>query len=130
MRAKEFITEGTAGLRGNNRAAPDHSFAQAHPSLIAPAGRGDLYVGRYYDFYKVAQLTGMDPEELEKMDVISFFGNLPTFSGYTEVDRDKLFRVMKKLGMQPKDYIGGFGSEETNDTHKTSPIKGFKGYAK
>lgn len=130
MRAKEFINEQKNGLRGHNRSEAEHSFAQAHPSIIAPDGRGDLYIGRYYDFYKVAQLTGMDPEELDKMDVISFFGNLPTFSGYTEVDRDKLFRVMKKLGMKPKDYIGGFGSEETNGTNKTSILKGFKGYKK
>ena len=128
MRAREFINESKKGLRGNNRAEAEHSFAQAHPSLIAPDGRGDLYIGRYYDFYRVSQLAGMTPEELEKMDVVSFFGNLPTFSGYTEADREKLFRVMKKLGMKPKDYIGGFGSEETNGTNVASPIKSFKGY--
>lgn len=127
MRAKEFINETKKGLRGNNRAEAEHSFAQAHPSLIAPDGRGDIYVGRYYDFYRVSALAGMTPEDLEKMDVVSFFGNLPTFSGYTEVDREKLFRVMKKLGMQPKDYIGGFGSEESNGTNKVSPLKAFKG---
>lgn len=130
MRAKEFITETKKGLRGNNRGEAEHSFAQAHPSIIAPDGRGDMYIGRYYDFYRVSLLAGMDPEDLKKMDVISFFGNLPTFSGYTEADREKLFRVMKKLGMKPKDYIGGYGSEETLDTHVQSPIKGFKGYAK
>lgn len=126
MRASEFITE-QKGLRGNNRASASPSFAAAHPSMVAPHGRGDLYIGRYYDFYKVAQLTGMDPEELDKMDLISFFGNLPMFSGYTEVDREKLFRVMKKLGMNPKDYVPT-GSNETNDTNVASPVQAFKGY--
>jgi hypothetical protein len=128
MRAKEFITE-EKGLRGNNRATANSEFAAAHPSIVAPHGRGDLYIGRYYDFYRVAQLTGMHPDELEKMDLISFFGNLPVFSGYSECDRDKLFRVMKKLGMKPKDYIPT-GSQETSDTHVVSPVTGFKGYKK
>ncbi len=128
MRAKEFITE-EKGLRGNNRATANNEFAAAHPSIVAPHGRGDLYIGRYYDFYRVAQLTGMHPDELEKMDLISFFGNLPVFSGYSECDRDKLFRVMKKLGMKPKDYIPT-GSQETSDTHVISPVTGFKGYKK
>lgn len=129
MRAKEFVSEGKKGLRGNNRSDANHEFASAHPSIIAPHGRGDLYIGRYYDFYKVAQLTGMDPDDLAKMDLISFFGNLPVFSGYSESDRDKLFRVMKKLGMKPKDYIPT-GSTETDDTHKTSPVTSFKGFKK
>lgn len=127
MRAKEFINESKKGLRGNNRAEANPEFAAAHTSMIAPHGRGDLYIGRYYDFYRVAQLTGMDPEDLEKMDVIPFFGNLPMFSGYSEHDRDKLFRVMEKLGMKPTDYIPN-GSQETNDTNIESPLKGFKGY--
>lgn len=129
MRANEFITEGLKGLRGNNRGNANHEFEAAHPSVIAPHGRGDLYIGRYYDFYRVSQLTGMTPEDLDKMDVISFFGNLPVFSGYTEADREKLFRVMKKLGMKPKDYIPP-GSAEPDDTNISSPVKSFKGYKK
>ena len=129
MRAKEFIGEGKKGLRGNNRAEANHEFERAHPSLIEPDGRGDMYIGRYYDFYRVAQLTGMKPEDLEKMDTVSFFGNLPAFSGYTEVERDKLFRVMKKLGMKPKDYISQ-GSMEPDGTNIQSPVSSFKGYKK
>lgn len=127
MRAFEFITEGQKGLRGNNRAQANAEFSAAHPSVVAPHGRGDLYIGRYYDFYRVSQLTGMHPDELEKMDLISFFGNLPVFSGYSECDRDKLFRVMKKLGMKPKDYIPT-GSTEVDNTNTTSPVNSFKGF--
>lgn len=126
MRAKEFIKE-EKGLRGNNRSSASHEFERAHPSFIAPDGRGDLYIGRYYDFYRVSQLTGMSKEDLEKMDVVSFFGNLPAFSGYTEEDCEKLVNVMKKLGMKPKDYISR-GSKETDGTNTQSPVKSFKGY--
>ena len=129
MRAKEFVSEQKKGLRGNNRADASHEFDRAHPSMVAPDGRGDMYIGRYYDFYRVAQLTGMDPEELDKMENISFFGNLPAFSGYTDEDREKLIRVMKKLGMKPKDYITR-GSMETDGTNVQSPVTSFKGYSR
>ena len=69
----------------------------------------------------------MDPDEIDKVDEISFFGNLPMFSAYTEHDREKLKAIMKKLGMKPKDHITD-GSFETNGTNTTSPVKSFKGY--
>lgn len=126
MRAKEFVNEQKKGLRGSGRSDAHHDFDSAHPSIVAPDGRGDMYIGRYYDFYRVSLLAGMHPEDLEKMDTISFFGNLPAFSGYSEADREKLFRSMKKLGMKPKDYIR-VGSTEPDGTNTTSPVKGFKG---
>ena len=132
MRAKEFIREGSSkdkGLRGGGRAdpEPDGNFAGAHPRMVAPAGRGDLYIGRYYDFYRIASLTGMDPAELDKVEDINFFGNLPMFSAYTEEERDKLVKVMKKLKMDPKDWIPS-GSTERSDTGVASPVQAFKGY--
>ena len=126
MRAKEFITEGS---RGGTRSGPAHEFEQAHPGLVGPGGNSDVYWGRYYDFYRVASLAGMDLDELENVDTIGFFGNLPLFSAYTDYDREKLKLIMKKLGMKPKEHIGK-GSVETNGTNITSPVKGFKGYAK
>jgi hypothetical protein len=129
MRAKEFIPEGkkVTGLRGGGRGQPHDSFSSAHPNLIEPAGRGDMYIGRYYDFYRVASLVGMDPRALDQMEDISFFGNLPVFSAYTEKERENLVRVLKKLKMDPKDWIPR-GSTERTDTNSTSPVKAFKGY--
>jgi len=126
MRAHEFLTEGE-GLRGTSRSGPNGDFESAHPGLVTPAGRGDLYIGRYYDFYRIASLAGMDPKDLDEVDEISFFGNLPLYSAYTQHDHDKLVKIMKKLGMKPKDYIS-LGSKEATDTNKQSPVNGFKGY--
>lgn len=126
MRAREFIAEGN-GVRGGTRSAPNHEFDTAHPALIGPTGHGDMYIGRYYDFYRVSSLAGMDPDQLDKVDDISFFGNLPLFSAYTEFDRQKLLAIMKKLGMKPQDHITN-GSTEPNYVNKTSPVKSFKGY--
>lgn len=124
MRAHEFITEGS---RGGTRSNPTNDFDRAHPGMIAPGGQGDIYWGRYYDFYRVCSLAGMDPADLDKVDDINFFGNLPIFSAYTEYDRQKLKAIMKKLKMKPRDHVSN-GSHESDDINATSPVKPFKGY--
>ena len=126
MRAREFIAEGNS-VRGGVRAAPNHEFERAHPGMVGPDNHGDLYIGRYYDFYRICSLAGMDLDQLKNADDISFFGNLPMFSAYTDHDREKLKAIMKKLKMNPKDHIGK-GSQEVDDINNISPVKGFKGY--
>ena len=80
MRASEFISESRPGTRSK----PHDHFERAHPGLIGPdANAGDIYWGRYYDHYRVSSLAGMDPDDIAKVDEISFFGNLPVFSAYT-----------------------------------------------
>lgn len=124
MRAREFISEGS---RGGTRSAPAHEFERAHPGLVAPGGNGDVYWGRYYDFYRACSLAGMDPDQIDQVDDIGFFGNLPVFSAYTEYDRKKLKAIMKKLKMKPREQISN-GSHETDGTNATSPVNAFQGY--
>ena len=124
MRAREFIIEGRS--RGQ-RADASHEFDVAHPGMIGPSANGDTYWGRYYDFYRVASLAGMDIDKLESADDISFFGNLPVFSAYTEHDRRKLFAIMKKLGMKPQEHVEP-GSFEPDYVNTESPVKSFSGY--
>lgn len=128
MRAREFVTEGNS-VRGGVRAAARPEFEQAHPGMVGPSNHGDLYIGRYYDFYRVCSLAGLDIDRLEHTDDINFFGNLPIYSAYTEHDRKKLKAIMKKLKMKPEDYIAP-GSQEIDGTNTISPVKSFKGYAR
>ena len=123
MRAHEFITESAQG----SRTAPAREFEAAHPGMVVPGGRGDIYWGRYYDFYRVSTMAGMDPRDIDDLDEVGFFGNLPAFSAYTDYDRKKLKAIMKKLRMKPRDGISN-GSHETDGTNAVSPVKGFKGY--
>ena len=125
MRAREFVAEARGGTRSN----ANHEFDQAHPGIVGPGGNGDMYWGRYYDFYRVCSLAGMDPDQLDKVDDISFFGNLPLFSAYTEYDRKKLKAIMKKLKMKPRDHVLP-GSFEADYVNTTSPVRGFRGYTK
>ena len=124
MRAREFVTE---GRRPGRRADANHEFDVAHPGLVGPEANGDTYWGRYYDFYRVSSSSGMDLDRLESADDISFFGNLPVFSAYTEHDRKKLYAIMKKLGMKPNDHVKP-GSLEPDYVNSASPVQGFKGY--
>lgn len=124
MRAREFVIESRARRQ---RADANHEFDVAHPGLIGPSATGDTYWGRYYDFYRVATLAGMDLDKLESTDDISFFGNLPVFSAYTEHDRRKLFAIMKKLGMKPEEHVEP-GSFEADYVNTQSPVKSFRGY--
>ena len=128
MRAREFVTEGNS-VRGGIRAQARPEFDRAHPGMVGPSNHGDLYIGRYYDFYRVCSLAGLDPDTLKNTDDINFFGNLPIYSAYTEHDRNKLKAIMKKLKMKPEDYIAP-GSRELDSTHITSPVKPFRGYAR
>ena len=122
MRAREFVTESQG-----KRTPAAHEFERAHPGMIMPGGSGDVYWGRYYDHYRVSSLAGMNPEDIDNVDEVSFFGNIPMFSAYTEHDRKKLKAIMKKLRMKPRDGISN-GSFEPSDTNHTSPVSGFKGY--
>lgn len=126
MRANEFVTEGNS-VRGGIRSDARPEFERAHPGMVGPTNHGDLYIGRYYDFYRICSLAGMDLDQLEKTDDINFFGNLPIFSAYTEHDRKKLKAIMKKLKMKPADYVGQ-GSHEIDSVHNVSPVKAFAGY--
>ena len=125
MRAKEFVTE--AAYKPGKRSAPSHEFERAHPGLVMPGEPGDIYWGRYYDFYRAACLAGMKPEDIENADELGFFGNLPTFSAYTEYDRQKLTAILKKLQFYPNDGVST-GSKEIDSTNIISPVKPFKGY--
>jgi hypothetical protein len=71
----------------------------------------------------------MHPDDIDAVDEIGFFGNLPVFSAYTEYDRKKLKAIMKKLKMKPRDQISS-GSHEPEDTNHASPVTAFKGYGK
>ena len=126
MRAREFVTEGNS-VRGGIRSDARPEFERAHPGMVGPTNHGDLYIGRYYDFYRICSLAGMDLDQLEKTDDINFFGNLPIFSAYTEHDREKLKRIMKKLGMKPTEHVEP-GSFEPDYVNKKSPVKSFRGY--
>jgi len=122
MRAREFIIE---SLRGK----PDAHFLHANPGMIAPKNMENLYRSRSYDEYRIGMLTGMEPEDLEKMDTDSWAGNKPLYTAYTPEEHDKILRAMKKMG-HTAEHHAYVGSKEHPEIYKTSPVTSFKGYGK
>lgn len=120
MRAREFINE-------SKRTTSLDNFSRAHPGLVGPTGIEQLYTSRAYDFYKISVLAGLSDEDLANTDISSYLGNLPMYSAYTEEEHKKIYNALKKLGLDPTDYIPS-GSKETADTNSISPVKAFKGY--
>jgi len=115
MRAKEFISEET-------RTDPGEHHSAASTGAIGPKGMDNLYVGRFYDFYRMSVLTGLSPEDLEKTDVASYIGNRPMYNGYSDADHDKTIAVLKKMGQTPEEYLP-CGSQEEDNIHKTSTTR-------
>jgi hypothetical protein len=115
MRAKEFINEET-------RTEPGEHHASVSVGVVGPKGMDNLYVSRYYDNYRMAILTGLSSEDLDKTDVASYIGNRPMYVPYSDADHDKTVAVLKKLGQTPEEYMPR-GSNEQDDTHVVSPVR-------
>jgi hypothetical protein len=122
MRAREFVSEARRGKL-------DHSFQHTSPGTMVPKNHDHLYTSRSYDAYRVGVLTGMHEDDLNEMDADSWIGNMPMYNTYTPEEHDKVQRALKKLG-QTAEHHAYQGSQEPPDTHKTSPVSGFKGYPK
>ena len=97
MRAQEFITEG-------HRGKPEESFSRANPGAISPNGTDNSYASRSYDMYRMSMLTGMHPDDLDEMDANNWAGNRPVYHFYTDEEKQKHERAMKKLGHRPETH--------------------------
>ena len=120
MRAQEFVVEA-------RRSKLTHSFRHASPGAVTSGNQDHSYDSRMYDTYRIAALSGMDPEDLEKVDVHSWISNMPLYTHYTQAEYDKVARVMKKMGHTVKHHAPP-GSRESPDTHTVSPVVQFQGY--
>jgi len=91
MRAREFISE-AKGPQGT-RTDPAKEFERAHPGMVMPGGRGDVYWGRYYDFYRVASLAGMDPKDIDAVDEVEHLHDLIKDEVFTERERQAFYAL-------------------------------------
>lgn len=120
MRAHEFIAEGKRGK-------PEKSFSKANPGAISPSSTDNSYVSRSYDMYRMSMLTGMHPDDIELMDSDTWIGNRPIYHFYTDEEKKKHERAMKKMGHRSETHAES-GSREMDDVQTVSPNVPFKGY--
>jgi hypothetical protein len=129
MRAREFITE--------QRVALSVDVARALPGTYTIPGLPNSDFYKQYRFgVAIAGARGQLERAQDSIPPYNFeketpWGENMIVSSYMDGDIDKDINLaMKEVGVKGKKLISTKGSEEAVDVTKSSPVKGFKGYAK
>lgn len=80
-----------------------------------------------YKAYRFGVALAGEPQPLYAPTKRSEKAQRLTTFGYTDADHKIAKSAGKRLGLKSK-KLSDSGSYESEDTHKVSPIKGFKGY--
>ena len=121
MRAKEFITE------QNN--LPDRITKPMPSTWIIPALQNQNAYLQYRFAVALAGAKAARNGDIPKMDKDSVWGENQVVSGYMNPDiEDDIDFALGEMGLAGKILVTSKESEETMDTGKLSPVKGFKGY--
>lgn len=122
MRASEFIVEGEGKM-------PKH-----HEAAIRGADRM-RDVGGYDRVYHLnrmmmamAAADGKDKNPVKGVDVASWIEKYNSSHPYTEEEHNMVHQAMATIPTDHQEVVPWSKSEEMHDTHKVSPVTGFKGY--
>jgi len=121
MRASEFVTESSQKKISKRQ--------QQSTTGLNTYGDSEHVSGDYTSYrlgMAVAGANGKDPLD---MPAKSWIGKNKTTHPYTKEEQAMLKQAYKAVGAQYKDLNNGdMSSKELEDTHKTSPVMGFKGF--
>ena len=121
MRAREFIFEAEGTM---------HAHAQA-ASQGTHKTRDKGGYDRTNHLNRMMMATAMADGRSKKpvdMDAASWVEKYNTAHPYTEEEHNMLHQAMATIPTEHKEVVPFSKSSEMNDTHKVSPVKGFKGY--
>lgn len=124
MRAKEFIVEAD----GNSKITPRQQDATV--------GLNTFYDGEKWDTDYTLNRVMMaaactDGTFVPDVNPKSWFGKMKTAQPYTKEEQNMMKMAYKAIGAVWNDLNdGNLDSQELPSTNKTSPVKGFKGYAR
>jgi hypothetical protein len=121
MRAKEFITE--------QRDLPDRITKPMPATWVIPALQNQNAYLQYRFSVALAGAKATRNGDIPRLDKDSVWGENQVVSGYMNpgVAEDIDF-ALGEMGLTGKELVTSKDSEETPDTGKISPLKGFKGY--
>ena len=127
MRASEFISE---GVRGAIPGGHDNAMPGAH--IVRDLGGYDRTNHMNRMMMAMAMHDGKDKKPIpkDKMDPASWVEKYNTAHPYTKEEDNMVIGAMKTIGSDNHHVLSDHRSTETPDTHKVSPVKGFKGYAR
>jgi len=121
MRASEFVTESSQKKISKRQ--------QQSTKGLNTYGDSEHVSGDYTSYrlgMAVAGANGKDPLDMEAK---SWIGKNKTTHPYTKEEQAMLKQAYKAVGAQYKDLNhGDMTSKELEDTHKVSPVMGFKGF--
>lgn len=121
MRAKDFIIEAEGKLH--------HHAAAASRGTHKTRDKGGY--DRTYHMNRIMMAAAMADGKSKKpvdMDEASWVEKYNTAHPYTEEEHNMLHQAMATIPTEHKEVVPWSKSSEPNDTHKVSPVTGFKGY--
>lgn len=123
MRANEFITEG--GRKGK---APDrHDYATPGAYKFMDNGTDRIY--HLNQIMKAAAMADGKSNKALDMEDESFAGKCNMAYPYSELEHKMMRQAFKTVrANKAEKFIKDHRSMEPDDTHKTSPVTGFKGF--
>jgi hypothetical protein len=122
MRAQEFVAESSGKLR------PNHSAAMKTAHAFRDNG-----VDRAYNLNRMMMAAAMHDGKSKKavdMNSGSWSEKYNTAHPYTEEENNMVRGALKTVGADHHTIVSDRNSTESDDVHRISPVKGFKGYAR
>lgn len=122
MRAQEFISEDSHSKFRNDQLGP-------MTGMMRYDGLDNSSPYKMWRFMVMAAGQPLDNENGYAMSKDGPIGQKMSTLAYSKADADILAATAKALG-EPGTVLSSQESTEPTDTHKTSPVKAFKGYAR
>jgi hypothetical protein len=122
MRAKEFINEAKEGKMHKHAVG-----ASTGVNKVRDIGGYDRMYHMNRLWMAMACADGKSQDAVE-MDYASFAEKYNTVHPYSEEEYNMLMQALKTVPTDHKEVVPYSKSKEPEDTAKTSPVKGFKGW--
>ena len=123
MRAQEFISE---DRKGTIPGGADNAMTGAHRMRDNGGYDRTNHLNRV--MMAAACHDGKTKNAVKDMDAASWVEKYNTAHPYTAEEDNMIHGALKTIGADYHDVVSDRRSLEMPDTHKTSPVKGFKGY--
>jgi hypothetical protein len=121
MRATEFISESSEKKISKRQQEPTKG--------LNTYGDSEHVSGDYTGYRLGMAVAGADGKTPLDMKAKSWVGKKKTTHPYTKEEQDMLKQAYKAVGAEYTDVNSGdMTSKELEDTHKVSPVTGFKGF--
>ena len=127
MRAQEFVTEGFSE-RPKAKMHPNHEDATPGTHLSRDPGGYDRIYHLNRLMMAAACADGKNKKAIPGVDASSWYQKYNTIHPYTDVEHNMIHQAMATVPTDGGEIVKNRRSLESDDVHRVSPVKGFKGY--